>query len=133
MGATLGFGTLTYADATKKGKSKPNIILMVSEDNGLQLSCYGDKHISTPNLDALAESGVRFDNAYVTQAGCSPSRASIFTGLYPHNNGQIGLATHGLRMYSTSRHTLRVILIIVPLKILPKPPVSFSVRRMLRF
>ena len=72
---------------------------MVAEDHGLQLSCYGDGHISTPNLDALANEGVRFENAYVTQAGCSPSRASLLTGQYPHNNGQIGLATHGLRMY----------------------------------
>ena len=72
---------------------------MVAEDHGLQLSCYGDKHISTPNLDTLSETGVRFVNAYVTQAGCSPSRASILTGQYPHRNGQIGLATHGLRMY----------------------------------
>jgi N-sulfoglucosamine sulfohydrolase len=134
MGATLGFGTLTYADATKKGKSKPNIILMVSEDNGLQLSCYGDKHISTPNLDALAESGVRFDNAYVTQAGCSPSRASIFTGLYPHNNGQIGLATHGLRMYKDDTPNLTTYLkdagyrtgIIGKIHVRPKSAFSFD-------
>jgi N-sulfoglucosamine sulfohydrolase len=130
MGATLGFGTLTYADATKKGKSKPNIILMVSEDNGLQLSCYGDKHISTPNLDALAESGVRF----VTQAGCSPSRASIFTGLYPHNNGQIGLATHGLRMYKDDTPNLTTYLkdagyrtgIIGKIHVRPKSAFSFD-------
>ena len=99
MGAAVAAGFPRLADAREKGKSKPNILLMVAEDHGLQLSCYGDKHISTPNLDALASEGVRFENAYVTQAGCSPSRASIFTGLYPHNNGQIGLATHGLRMY----------------------------------
>ena len=78
---------------------RPNILLITSEDNGAHLSCYGDPYAKTPNLDALAKEGVRFANAYVTQAGCSQSRASIFTGLYPHQNGQIGLATHGLRMY----------------------------------
>jgi len=98
-GGALGFGAVVYADVAKKDKSRPNILLMVSEDNGLQLSCYGDRHISTPNLDALAKTGVRFVNAYVAQAGCSPSRASILTGQYPHKHGQIGLATHGLRMY----------------------------------
>jgi N-sulfoglucosamine sulfohydrolase len=98
-GVTLSFGTLAYTDPVKKGESRPNILLIVSEDNGMQLSCYGDKHISTPNLDALAKTGVRFVNAYVAQAGCSPSRASILTGQYPHKHGQIGLATHGLRMY----------------------------------
>ncbi|MHC4534376.1 MAG: sulfatase family protein [Planctomycetota bacterium] len=93
----VGFARLSHA--RRKSKSNPNILLMVAEDHGLQLSCYGDKHISTPNLDALAETGVRFVSAYVAQAGCSPSRASILTGQYPHNHGQIGLATHGLRMY----------------------------------
>lgn len=99
MGTALAFELPQLSYAREKAQSKPNILLMVGEDHGEQLSCYGDKHISTPNLDALAESGVRFVNAYVTQAGCSPSRASILTGQYPHNNGQIGLATHGLRMY----------------------------------
>jgi len=102
MGATLGFGTLTYADVTKKGKSRPNILLVVSEDNGPQLSCYGDPYAQTPNLDKLAREGIRFTNAYVTQAGCSPSRASIFTGLYTHQNGQIGLATHNMRLYKNN-------------------------------
>lgn len=98
-GTALALGGWRYTDAREKEQSKPNILLMVAEDHGLQLSGYGDTHILTPNLDALAETGVRFENAYVAQAGCSPSRASIFTGLFPHNNGQIGLATHGLRMY----------------------------------
>jgi N-sulfoglucosamine sulfohydrolase len=99
IGAALAFGFPRLSKASKKNKTRPNILLMVAEDHGLQLSCYGDKHISTPNLDALAKTGVRFVNAYVTQAGCSPSRASILTGQYPHRHGQIGLATHGLRMY----------------------------------
>ncbi len=99
MCSALALEFQRLAHARQKAESRPNILLMVAEDHGLQLSCYGDKCISTPNLDALAGEGVRFTNAYVTQAGCSPSRASIFTGQYPHRNGQIGLATHGLRMY----------------------------------
>jgi len=99
MGTAVTFGFPRLSHARRKNKSKPNILLMVAEDHGLQLSCYGDKYISTPNLDKLAKTGVRFVNAYVAQAGCSPSRASILTGQYPHNHGQIGLATHGLRMY----------------------------------
>jgi N-sulfoglucosamine sulfohydrolase len=71
-----------------------NVLLIVSEDNGPHLSCYGDPHVSTPHLDRLASEGIRFTNAYTTQAVCSPGRASIHTGLYPHQNGQIGLATH---------------------------------------
>ena len=72
--------------------TKPNVLLIVADDLGLQLSCYGDRHIATPHLDALAEAGTRFETAYVTQASCSPSRVSIFTGLFPHTHGHIGLA-----------------------------------------
>jgi N-sulfoglucosamine sulfohydrolase len=76
----------------------PNILLIVSEDHSAHLSCYGDTVISTPNLDAIAGEGLLFANAYVTQAVCSPSRSSILTGLYPHQNGHLGLATHGYRL-----------------------------------
>ncbi len=78
----------------------PNILLIVSEDNGPELGCYGDPYVQTPVLNNLAEEGVRFHNAYVPQAGCSQSRAALLTGRYPHQNGQIGLATWKFRMYS---------------------------------
>lgn len=77
----------------------PNILLIVSEDNGQELGCYGEPYVQTPVLDNLASEGVLFKNAYVAQAGCSQSRASFLTGLYPHQNGQIGLATWKFRMY----------------------------------
>jgi len=78
---------------------RPNILLIVSEDNGPELGCYGDPYVKTPVLDGLAKQGVRFEHAYVPQAGCSQSRAALLTGLYPHQNGQIGLATWKFRMY----------------------------------
>ncbi|HCR30411.1 MAG TPA: sulfatase [Opitutae bacterium] len=77
----------------------PNVLLIVSEDNGQELGCYGDPYVRTPNLDRLASEGTLFKNAYVAQAGCSQSRAAFLTGLYPHQNGQIGLATWKFRMY----------------------------------
>ena len=80
--------------------TRPNIILIISEDNGPELGCYGDPYARTPNLDRLAADGVRFNRAFVAQAGCSQSRASILTGLYPHQHGQIGLATWGLPVVS---------------------------------
>ncbi len=80
-------------------EQRPNILLIVSEDNGPELGCYGEPHVRTPVLDGLAAEGVRFAKAFVTQAGCSPSRASFLTGLYPHQNGQIGLATWRFAMY----------------------------------
>jgi N-sulfoglucosamine sulfohydrolase len=78
----------------------PNILMIVSEDNGPELGCYGDPYARTPNLDRLAAEGLRFQRAYVAQAGCSQSRASLLTGLYPHQHGQIGLATWGFHLYS---------------------------------
>ena len=78
---------------------RPNILLIVSEDNGPEIGAYGTPYVSTPHLDALADSGVRFQNAYVPQAGCSQSRAAFLTGLYPHQNGQIGLATWKFGLY----------------------------------
>ncbi|QDT92212.1 sulfatase family protein [Gimesia algae] len=78
----------------------PNILLIVSEDNGPELGCYGDPYARTPHLDQLAEKGVRFENAFVPYSVCSPSRACFLTGKYPHQNGQIGLATHKFALYS---------------------------------
>lgn len=70
----------------------PNVVLVTADDLGQYLGVYGDRLARTPQLDALAADSVRFNRAYVTQASCSPSRSSILTGLYPHQNGQIGLA-----------------------------------------
>jgi N-sulfoglucosamine sulfohydrolase len=77
----------------------PNILLIVSEDNNQDLGCYGVKEVKTPVLDDLAKRGVRFKNSFVTYSVCSPSRGTLFTGLYPHQNGQIGLATHKYHLY----------------------------------
>ncbi|WP_018628727.1 sulfatase family protein [Niabella aurantiaca] len=78
-----------------QAKTKPNVLLIVSEDHGPHLSCYGDTNVQTPNLDQLAGQGILFRNAYVTESVCSPSRSSILTGLYPHQSGHLGLTTHG--------------------------------------
>lgn len=77
----------------------PNILFVVTDDMGQEVGCYGDKIARTPNIDEFAKVSYRFENAYVTAASCSPSRASILTGLYPHQNGQIGLSHRGFQMY----------------------------------
>jgi arylsulfatase len=64
----------------------PHILLILADDLGwYDLGCYGGE-IRTPNLDRLAQSGVRFSQFYTT-ARCCPARASILTGLYPHQTG----------------------------------------------
>ncbi|MCM5664338.1 sulfatase family protein [Galbibacter mesophilus] len=82
-------------------KKKPNILLITADDLGLQVGAYGDTIARTPNIDKLAREGVRFTNGYVTQASCSSSRSSILTGLYPHQNGQLGLSHMGFSMYDS--------------------------------
>lgn len=77
---------------------KPNILFMISHDTGRYLGSYG-KQVETPNLDNLAEKGVRFDQYFCPAPQCSPSRGSILTGLYPHNHGMIGLAHLGFSMH----------------------------------
>ena len=73
-------------------KSKPNIVLILNDDMGYSdLGCYGGE-IETPHLDRLAEHGLRFSSFYNT-ARCSPSRASLLTGLHPHQTG-IGILTY---------------------------------------
>ncbi len=78
--------------------TRPNILLIVSDDLGCQLGCLGDHQARTPFLDRLSEQGVLWTRAYVTQASCSPSRSSLLTGLYPHQTGQIGLSHLGYSM-----------------------------------
>jgi N-sulfoglucosamine sulfohydrolase len=95
---TAAIVSLTAQSAVQTSGQQPNILFIVSEDNGPDLGCYGAP-VKTPNLDRLAGEGTRFEHAYVTQAGCSPSRASFLTGTYPHQNGQIGLATWKYSMY----------------------------------
>ena len=87
--ALLGTVGCSYEPA--EAPSRLNVLLITADDLGLQLSAYGDNVIKTPNLDALAASGVQFEVAYVAQASCSPSRSAMFTGLYVHSNGQFGL------------------------------------------
>jgi N-sulfoglucosamine sulfohydrolase len=69
-----------------------NVVLLVADDLGFQLGCYGDKKIRTPNIDALAKKGTRFTHAFATVSSCSPSRSVLYTGLHTHTSGQYGLA-----------------------------------------
>ncbi len=79
----------TVIKAMNKTKRKPpNIILILTDDLGYEdLGCYGSKAISTPNIDQMASEGMRFTNFYSSAGVCSPSRAGIMTGRYPHRTG----------------------------------------------
>ncbi len=72
-----------YASGQNSGSSRPNIILILADDLGYgDLGCYGQKKIKTPNLDKLADEGIRFTNAYAGSTVCAPSRCVLMTGLH---------------------------------------------------
>lgn len=73
---------------------RPNILFISVDDLRPELNCYGASHIKSPNIDALAAKGVRFNAAYCQQAVCLPSRISLFTGMRPDSTGIHDLFTH---------------------------------------
>jgi N-sulfoglucosamine sulfohydrolase len=82
---------------------KRNILLVIADDLGKALGCYGDNTVRTPNIDRLASEGVIFDNAFASTASCSGSRSVIYTGLHTHENGQYGL-NHYTHHFMTFDH-----------------------------
>ena len=72
--------------------NKPNILLIMSDDQGYHdVSYYGTSDIKTPNIDLIKKNGIRFDNFYANSPVCSPTRASLMTGLYPDKAGVPGV------------------------------------------
>ena len=69
---------------------KPNILFIVADDWSKHAGIYGDKVIRTPNIDKLGKNGLIFDQAFCSASSCSPSRASILTGKYPHQIAEGG-------------------------------------------
>lgn len=84
-------GLLIPASHARAQDTPRNVLFIVADDLLREIGCYGNPTIKTPHLDALAKRGVRFTQAYSSVASCSPSRASMYTGLYTHQNGQYGL------------------------------------------
>ncbi len=94
--------------SSEEKESKPNIlVIMTDQQSATMLSCTGNKYLKTPNLDKLAENGVRFEKAYVANPVCVPSRFSIQTGLYPsaiemrHNGSNFNKARNTAIMKNT--------------------------------
>ncbi len=71
----------------KEEYTKPNIVLIYLDDLGYgDLSSYGATELNTPNIDVLANEGIKFTNGYATSATCTPSRYGLLTGVYPWRN-----------------------------------------------
>lgn len=101
--AAAWFGTAAPLPAAERPAR--NVVLFIADDLGFQLGCYGNKVIGTPNIDGLAKIGVRFTHAFAAVSSCSPSRATLYTGLHTHTSGQYGLAhaTHNFHTFANVR------------------------------
>src|SRR5467141_508290 len=79
---------LFCAPALAGEPKRPNILYIMADDHAAHaVSAYGSKINQTPNIDRIAKDGMRFNNCFVTNSICTPSRAAILTGKYAHING----------------------------------------------
>lgn len=89
MGRFLIFSVVLFVVGPGVAASQPNFLILLGDDiSASSIGCYGAENPHTsPNIDKLAEEGIRFTNLFVAQAVCAPTRAELYTGLYPHRNG----------------------------------------------
>lgn len=88
---------LASLSADTKTPGKPNIVLIMTDDQGWgQTGYYNHPVLKTPNLDAMAANGLRFDRFYAASPSCSPTRASVLTG---RNANRTGAKSHGSALY----------------------------------
>ncbi len=85
----MGLGACATASASHEGKRRPNVVLIMTDDQGYgDFHCHGNPSIRTPNLDRLHDESVRFTQCYVSPV-CSPTRSSLMTGRYNYRTGVV--------------------------------------------
>jgi len=90
-----------WAGEANPRPDRPNILWIVAENICLDLGCYGEKNVRTPNMDALAASGVRYTRVFSTSPVCAPSRSAFMTGMY-----QTSTDTHHMRSHRDDEYRL---------------------------
>jgi N-sulfoglucosamine sulfohydrolase len=87
-------GIVDAAQPPERAASKPNILWIVGENFALDLGCYGARNVDTPNLDRLAQQGVRYTSVYSTSPVCAPSRSALMTGWYATTTDMHNMRSH---------------------------------------
>jgi len=105
LGACVAGASSASAQNTR---ARPNILYLHSHDTGRYLQPYGHA-VPAPNLQRLAEGGAIFRKAFNAAPTCSPSRASLLTGMCPHSNGMLGLAHRGFVLADYRQHILHTL------------------------
>ncbi|MGF1578970.1 MAG: sulfatase [Gemmataceae bacterium] len=94
LSPTISFGASQDESRNpKRSPKRPNILWITVEDMSPRVGCYGDKTVPTPNIDRLAEHGIRFVHAFGVYGVCAPNRATIITGMYPTSIGAMHMRT----------------------------------------
>ena len=87
----------TFAPFVAAESHPPNIVLIVAEDMGLRVGAYGDEVARTPNIDQLANEGVRFTHTFAAAGVCAPNRSALITGVYPQSMGTQQMRTSQMK------------------------------------
>jgi N-sulfoglucosamine sulfohydrolase len=101
-------GLAASSGALAQTRRPPNIVYIHSHDTGRYIQPYGHA-VPTPNLQKLATQGILFRHACDAAPTCSPSRASLLTGMCPHSNGMLGLAHRGFKLNDFKQHILHTL------------------------
>jgi len=87
LAALLALPIAASADDAAADQERPNILWITAEDLSPVLGCYGDEYAITPNLDRLAQQGVRYTHAFAMASVCTPARSCLITGVYSSSLG----------------------------------------------
>jgi arylsulfatase A-like enzyme len=109
----MNYGTFSLCmflvfSAFSFSQERPNILIIIFDDAGLDMSAYGSSYVNTPGFDAVAKQGILFNRAYTPNAKCAPSRASIITG---RNSWQLGAAANHVIYFPPKFKTYQEVLL----------------------